>query len=155
MKKIFVVFVVLIMFGCAGQQVSQVCPPPEGTESWLCDKSAEIGITLETTYGWIYTGTATGVILNKIDRQWVCDFDKEVADWYLQNYPISYDDVILEVVKRADLVDDPMKVGLLKNIINSNLQLYSSPSLIGAYDDRLIRDGNNRFRSELYCEPIN
>jgi hypothetical protein len=131
---------------------SKVCPPPEGQESWLCEKSAELDITLEQVYGWIYTPVATGVVFDKLDRQEICDFDSEISDWYIRNYPFSYDRLIMEIFTQLKAIDDPMKLALLSNIINRNLNLYSSPELIKAYDDQLIRAGNNQFRMDFYCD---
>jgi len=159
MKKLIIILLFAFVFGCSGlpinigqQSESKVCPPPEGVESYICDRSAELKITPETAYGWIFTGVAGSIVFADVDRLWICKFDKEVADWYVENYPISYDTVVSEMIKRTNLVDDPEKVLLLKRIVNKNLNLYASPSLIGEYDDKyIIRAGNNLFRKDLFC----
>lgn len=150
------IIVGLIFIGCNGimiaQKPSQVCPPPEGQKSWLCERSEQLGITLEQIYGWVYAPVAAGVVFDKLDRENICEFDDKISDWYIRNYPFSYDRLILEFFNQLKLIDDPAKLGLLTNIINRNLILYKSESLISAYDDSIIRKGNNQFRLDMYCE---
>ena len=133
---------------------SQICKDVPDEESFLCQKSRELGYSLEDTYGIIYTTTAVATITDIVDRQWLCDFDKEIAEWYLRNYPISYDALITEFLTQVNLVEDPNKVILLKNIVNQNMGAYRSPELIKPKDDTIVRGGNNRFRREMICEPI-
>jgi hypothetical protein len=134
---------------------SQVCKDVPDEESFLCQKSRELGYSLEDTYGIIYTTSAVGAITEVVDREWICDFDKEISEFYLDNYPnISTDTFITEFLKRVDLVEDPNKVILLKNIVNQNVGAFRSPELIKVKDDSIMRGGNNRWRREMLCEPI-
>ena len=133
---------------------SKVCRDVSDEESFLCQKSRELGYSLEDTYGVIYTTTAVATITDIVDRQWLCDFDKEIAEWYLRSYPVSYDSLITEFLTQVNLVEDPNKVILLKNIVNQNMGAYRSPEPIKPKDDMIIRGGNNRFRREMICEPI-
>jgi len=73
----------------------------------------------------------------------------------LNNYPnISTDTFITEFIKRVELVDDPNKAILLRNIVNQNVGVYRSPELVKPKDDSIMRGGNNRWRMEMLCEPI-
>ena len=84
--------------------------------------------------------------------EWICDFKKEISNWYVDVYPVTYDTVINKVVQEMKLIEDPRKLLLIKNIINQNMALYSSPALIGEYDDWLLRAGSNRFDRDMMCE---
>jgi len=153
----FLLIGVIALLSCIHIPVeeSQICKDVPDEESFLCQKSRELGYSLEDTYGIIYTTTAVGTITNTVDREWLCDFDKEVAEFYLDNYPnISTDTFITEFIKRVELVDDPNKAILLRNIVNQNVGVYRSPELVKPKDDSIMRGGNNRWRMEMLCEPI-
>ena len=95
MKKLAIILILMTMFiSCVGRQPSRVCPPPEGQESWLCDRSAQLDITLEEVYGFIFSTSAISAVTDLVKREWICDFKKKIADWYLKLYPnITYDSI--------------------------------------------------------------
>ena len=155
MKRIIVLlFIALFMAGCGmiAQQPSKVCPPPDGQESWICDKSAQLEVTPEQVYGWIFSATAMAAITDVASIKEICEFKAKIDKWYLKMYPVSYDALIQEVVRQLNIIDDPQKVLLIKNILNQNLVMYSSPALIKAYDDWMLRAGSNRFNQDMMCK---
>lgn len=154
MKRVIFCCLILGIFlmGCAARQPSQVCPPPENQPSWLCQKSAELDITLEQTYGFIFSASAISVVTDLVERQWICDFKKKISDWYVETYPITYDSVIQKVIIELKLLKDQDKILLIKNILNQNMALYSSASMIGEYDDWLLRAGSNKFDQDMLCK---
>jgi len=151
-KFITSIAAVIIIAGCAGYTplpVEDPVCPREG--SWLCDQSAALGVTLEDTYGWIYTATAGAAIVDIVDRVEVCEFAKEVGSWYESHYPLSYAGLIAEVVSRMQKIDDPEKLQLLSNIINKNLMQYTNTQIISKADDEIIRIGYDAFITDMYC----
>ena len=164
MKKLLFVLlaITIVLPGCAAYErmtdpnapppVSNYCPPPEGTKSFICEKSAELKITPEQAYGWIFSASAIAVVTDITDIAWICEFKEKIDQRYLRMYPLSYDSALAEVISELKLVDDPRKVLLIKNILNQNLYLYSSPALIDPYDDLMLRAGSIRFDRDMMCE---
>ena len=107
MKNLLLIFfAILFITACAGNQVSQVCPAPEGQASWICEKSAEAKVTPEQVYGWIFSASAIAAISDVAEIQEICDFKKEVAQWYVDVYPVTYDSVISKVIEEMKLIKD-------------------------------------------------
>ena len=153
-KVIFILLACILAFGftCARNVPNPVCPAPEGKESWICEKSIEADIMPETVYGWIFNANAILILADRVEFQEVCDFKKEISDWYLKMYPVSYDSVINEAIARTKLFKDPKKVILMKSMLNENLSMYASPELIYDYDDWIMRAGSRKFDQQMMCE---
>ena len=139
----------LIVFGCAGMQPIQnpVCPQ-EG--SFICEKSAELGVQPEQVYGWIYDAAALAALTDIVKIQELCDFEQKIADWYVQYYPFSFD-VLIGQITAEMLSYPPEKMRLIKNIMNRNLVAYSSPQIIMEPDDIIFRKGHVAFRKDMLC----
>ena len=157
MKKNYLYYAItavllFLLMACGAAQLSKVCPPPEGKTSWICDKSAEAGVTPEQVYGWIFSATALAAVADVVKISWVCEFKQEISDWYVDMHPLTYDAVINKVIQEANLLKDPQKLLLIKSILNQNLTLYSSPAVIGEYDDWLLRAGSNKFDRDMFCK---
>lgn len=153
MKKFLsAIFISLLFCSCVGLQpvepVDPVCPQPN---SWICEKSAEIGIYPETVYDWIYSAVALGALSDIVEIAEICDFEKEVADFYVRNYPqLSHDTLINEIFRQADM-EEPEKAILIKNILNKNLAHFRSPKPISKEDDAIFRKGHVAFRRDMLC----
>jgi len=151
-------FVPLIMTSCFDTAIVKQPPvdpvcPKEG--SWLCEKSAELGIELETLYDWIYSATALSALVpDGPEIAEICRFEKEIADFYERSYPISTDYLINEIIRRSKAVDDTAKAVLIKNIINKNLVQFRSLSLITPADDEILRKGHRAFRMDMMCDAF-
>jgi hypothetical protein len=139
-------------FTCSGlqpaEQADPICPKEN---SWLCEQSEKLGITLEDTYGWIYSASATAALFNAVDRKEICKFTKDVGEFYDKRYPLSYAGIIAEIATQIKLIDDPEKALLLSNILNQNLRLYSNTQIISMADDEIIRIGYHKYREEMLC----
>lgn len=154
MKKLFILiigFFLISAFTCSGPVQDPICDQVEGY-SFICDKSREQGIEPETVYGWIFAPAAVASVADEDSRKFLCEFSKDVGDWYVDHYPISYTGVITEVLKRSDLIEDEKQAQILLNALSSNLYIYQSPQIISKKDDYILRAGNNRFQLELLCE---
>ena len=134
-----------------GPRESKWCPPPEGTKSFICTKSAEAGVVPEQVYGWIFSATAIAAVTDVADITWICEFKKKVDARYLRLYPLSYDSAIAEIIAELKVVKDPRKVLLINSILNQNLSLYASPDLVDAYDDLMLRAGSVKFDKDMMC----
>ena len=142
------VLLLAIITGCGQRQILNSVCPQEG--SWICEKSEEIGVQPEQVYGFIYNAAAIAAITDVVKMKDICAFEKEVADWYVKIYPISYDALIGTVLSRA-LSYDKEKTLLIKNILNQNLVAYKSPKLISEPDDIILRKGHVAFRNDMLC----
>lgn len=151
LKFSIIILVGAFLISCIAPQPSKVCPPPDGKESWVCDKSAQLEVTPEQIYGWIFSASAIAAVTDVAEIQWICDFKKKIADWYVKVYPVSYDSVINKIIEELKLVKDPRKVLLIKNILNQNLVLFSNTGLIKEYDDWMMRAGSNKFDMDMMC----
>jgi len=158
MKKLLFVFLAAFLaagFTCAGSTpLNPVCPPPQGQESWICEKSTDLNVSPEKVYGWIYSAAAIGAIADQVEIQEVCKFKHKIDKWYISVYPVSYDSAISKVLEEANLLKDPKKILLMKNIFNQNLEMYSSPELIDKYDDWMLRAGSNKFERDMLCSSV-
>ena len=153
MKKLVLALFAVLLVGCASSEVmvpteSKVCPREN---SFLCDRATELGVSLEDAYGWIYSSAAIAAVSDVVKIKEVCDFEKLIADWYVREYPLSYDGVILEVLKQTNLIKEPEKAMLIKNILNQRFKLFQNPSLISEADDEIIRMGHVQFRRDMLC----
>lgn len=164
--KSFMAMVALVVAGlvagCAGTQYkdSEVCPPPaneDGTvpESWICEKAEEINRSPESIPLFVFNTTAIAVITDIADRQWLCDFNARIANWYIASAPVSGADVINKFIEELKLVEDPEKAMLITSLINQNFMAFWTKELILDYDDFLARGGNNMWRESMLCGPLN
>jgi len=149
MKKLIgFIIVSIFLVACATVPIQNPVCPQEG--SWICEKSAELGVQPEEVYGWIYDTIAIAAISDVVKLKEVCKFEQEIADWYVRMYPISYDAFITEMFSKiSDL--DPQKMMLIKNIINRRLVTYRSPALISEVDDIILRKGHVAFQRDMMC----
>ncbi len=150
MRNSTIAFVIaFILSGCVGmlEPADPICPMEN---SWICEKSAEVGIHPETVYGWMFSAAAVGAISDIVEIKELCAFEKEIADFYVREYPVSYTSLIDEGIRRADF-KEPEKAILIKNILNQNLTMYSSAELISESDDLILRRGHTAFRRDMLC----
>jgi hypothetical protein len=148
-KLILALSVVLLLASCATIPIQNpVCPQED---SWICEKSAELGVQPEQVYGWIYDAAAIAAITDVVKIQDLCEFEQEIADWYLKVFPtISYTNFINEILFRITRYDT-QTIMLITNILNRNLLAYNSPQLISAADDIILRKGHVQFRQDMLC----
>ena len=147
-KSILALSIVLFLVSCAAVPIQNPVCPQEG--SWICEKSAELGIQPEQVYGWIYDAMAIAIVTDIVEIQEICLFEQMIADWYSGLYPMSYDNFIGMILKKITKLD-PQKMILIKNIINKNFVAYSSPALISEADDIILRKGHMAFRQDMLC----
>ena len=149
MKKVLgFIIMSLFLVSCATIPIQDPVCPQEG--SWICEKSAELGVQPEEVYGWIYDTIAIAAISDVIKLKEVCKFEQEIADWYVRMYPVSYDTFITEMFSKISSLD-PQKMILIKNIINRRLIAYRSPALISEADDIILRKGHVAFQRDMMC----
>ena len=149
MKKIILsLSIVLFLVSCATIPVQNPVCPQEG--SWICEKSAELGVQPEQVYGWIYDAAAMAALIDIVDIQELCEFEQKIADWYVEFYPFSYDVLIGQIT--AEMMSyPPEKMLLIKNILNRNIMAYSSPLIISEPDDIIFKKGHVAFRRDMLC----
>jgi len=149
MKKIILsLSIVLFLISCATIPVQNPVCPQEG--SWICEKSAELGVQPEQVYGWIYDAAAMAALIDIVDIQELCEFEQKIADWYVEFYPFSYDVLIGQIT--AEMMSyPPEKMLLIKNILNRNIMAYSSPLIISEPDDIIFKKGHVAFRRDMLC----
>jgi len=149
MKKIILsLSIVLFLVSCATIPVQNPVCPQEG--SWICQKSAELGVQPEQVYGWIYDAAAMAALIDIVDIQELCEFEQKIADWYVEFYPFSYDVLIGQIT--AEMMSyPPEKMLLIKNILNRNIMAYSSPLIISEPDDIIFKKGHVAFRRDMLC----
>ena len=149
MKKVLgFIIMSLFLVSCATIPIQDPVCPQEG--SWICEKSAELGVQPEEVYGWIYDTIAIAAISDVIKLKEVCKFEQKIADWYVRMYPVSYDTFITEMFSKISSLD-PQKMILIKNIINRRLIAYRSPALISEADDIILRKGHVAFQRDMMC----
>ena len=149
MKKFFISLVAIIFVtACVTIPIQNPVCPQEG--SWICEKSAELGIQPEQVYGWIYDAAALTAITDIIKVKELCDYEQEIADWYNEVYPVSYESIITRMVS-ATLKYDNEKALLIKNILKRNIWSYASSELISPADDIIFRKGHVAFRQDMLC----
>ena len=149
MKKLILsLSIVLFLISCATIPVQNPVCPQEG--SWICQKSAELGVQPEQVYGWIYDAAAMAALIDIVDIQELCEFEQKIADWYVEFYPFSYDVLIGQIT--AEMMSyPPEKMLLIKNILNRNIMAYSSPLIISEPDDIIFKKGHVAFRRDMLC----
>ena len=149
MKKIILsLSIVLFLVSCATIPVQNPVCPQEG--SWICEKSAELGVQPEQVYGWIYDAAAMAALIDIVDIQELCEFEQKIADWYVEFYPFSYDVLIGQITAKM-MSYPPEKMLLIKNILNRNIMAYSSPLIISEPDDIIFKKGHVAFRRDMLC----
>jgi hypothetical protein len=147
-KLILALSVVLLLASCATIPIQDPVCPQEG--SWICQKSAELGVQPEQVYGWIYDAAAMAAITDVVKIQDLCEFEKKIADWYVEFYPMSYESFINKMLFLA-YDYNTQKMALILNILNRNFVDYKSPQLISAADDIILRKGHVAFRRDMLC----
>jgi hypothetical protein len=148
MKAITISACLLILTACVAIQPADPVCPTDG--SWICEKSVEIGIAPETIYGWVFNAAAVVAVNNIMDIKEICDFENEIAAFYVREYPLSYTSLIDEAVRRANF-KEAEKAVLIKNIFNQNLPIYKSYEIISEADDIILRRGHAAFRRDMLC----
>jgi len=150
MKKIILsLSIVLFLVSCATIPVQNPVCPQEG--SWICEKSAELGVQPEQVYGWIYDAAAIAAITDVVKIQDLCEFEQEIADWYNKVFPvISYTDFINEILYRITRYDTQTII-LITNILNRNLLAYNNTQSISLADDIILKKGHVAFRRDMLC----
>jgi hypothetical protein len=157
-KKFLLLYLIAILFGACGiiqhqPPVDPVCPPKDPTvESFICAKSAELKIQPEDIYNVIFNASVVAVLAD-VDRKWLCDFSKDLGDWYVKYYPLTFETLINELLRRQKLIDDPDKLLVLNAALNKNLMQYYVDLEIAPYDDMILRKGNNQYQKDLFCDP--
>jgi len=148
-KLILALCVVVLLASCATVPIQNPVCPQEG--SWICQKSAELGVQPEQVYGWIYDAAAIAAITDIVKIQDLCEFEQKIADWYVEFYPVvSYYTLINKMIDlTAPLPAEKMM--LIINILNRNLLEYESPELISPADDAILRKGHVAFRRDMLC----
>jgi len=148
MKRKSVIVLFLFLVGCTAMPIADpVCPQED---SWICEKSAELNVAPETVYGWIYSAAAVAAVSKITDIKEICDFEQEIADFYVRVYPVTYDTLIDEAILTADF-KNPETALLIKNILNRNLIMYKSPKFISDVDNAILRRGHVAFRRDMLC----
>jgi len=149
MKKLFISLATIILVtACATIPIQNPVCPQEG--SWICEKSAELGYQPEQVYGWIYDAAAMAALTDIIKIKELCEYEQEIADWYVDVYPVSYDTFIAKMVNLV-LSYDEQKMRLIGSILSRNFLAYNSPELISAADDIILRKGHTQFRQDMLC----
>ena len=150
MKKIILsLSIVLFLISCATIPVQNPGCPQEG--SWICQKSAELGVQPEQVYGWVYDAAAIAAITDVVKIQDLCEFEQEIADWYNKVFPvISYTDFINEILYRITRYDTQTII-LITNILNRNLLAYNNIQSISLADDIILKKGHVAFRRDMLC----
>ena len=152
MKKLILIAIfATFFFSCTGYQVQPVDPICPMEDSWICEQSEKIGVNPETVYGWVFSAAAIAAVSDIVEVKEICDFEQEIADFYVREYPISYASFVDEAIRRADFIDEPEKAILIKNILNQNLLQYHNPELISNADDMILRRGHAAFRKDMLC----
>ena len=147
-KLILALLAVLLLASCATVPVQNPVCPQEG--SWICEKSAELGVQPEQVYSWIYNASAMMALTDIVEIQELCEFEQKIADWYIEFYPFSYDTLINEMLSQT-LKYDTKKMLLIKNMLNQNFIMYSSPAIITIPDDIIFKKGHTQFRQDMLC----
>ena len=150
LKLALIVVLVLAFVGCATAPIINPVCPKEG--SFICAQSEKMGVQPETVYGWIYSATAIAAVSDVVSIKEICDFEKMIADWYVEVYPIGYSTIISKITKEVGMINDAKKAMLIQNILNQYLMLYSNAGLISQADDEILRKGHSRFRSDMLCD---
>jgi len=149
MKKLFITLMAIVFVtACATIPIQNPVCPQEG--SWICEKSAELGVQPEQVYGWIYNAAAMAALTDIIKIKELCEYEQKIADWYVEFYPFSYDALINEMLSQT-LKYDTQKMLLIKNMLNQNLISYSSPQPISEADDIIFKKGHVQFRRDMLC----
>lgn len=148
-----IIWGMLIFLGCnqTPKPVNPVCD--QLTDSWICDRSRELGMEAENLYGLFFMSSISAELIDKGAIKDICEIEAEVAVWYDRFYPeINYGELIADFSGRFNLIKDPRHRALIRAGINANLMHYSSFQLITEDDDKLLRMGHERFRRELGCD---
>ena len=146
---IFLTAIAMFFINCATVPIQDPVCPQEG--SWICERSAQLGIQPEQLYGWIYDAAVVAAVTDVVEIQELCEFEQEVADWYVEFYPFSYDAFISKVLNLILSYDD-QKMALILKVLNKNLIAYASPSLISEPDDLIFKKGHKAFRRDMLCD---
>ena len=147
MKKIlFVLLTIVMVFGCVGtpQIPADLCNEYDPETSLLLKVSVEKGIPLNEVYYGLLDIVQIGLIVEAIDRENARDFMNDLAEWYNDNYPISYTTLL------NYMTDEAVKVQGVSAIISRRVGYYQSNLMISQYDNCLIKAGWSDAMNQLY-----
>ena len=148
-KLILALSIVLLLASCATVPVQNPVCPQEG--SWICDRSAQLGIQPEQLYGWIYDAAVVAAVTDVVEIQELCEFEQKIADWYIAGSSFSYTALINEMIFRVTLYDRK-KMMLIASALNHYLWEYRSTELISPADDLIFKKGHKAFRRDMLCD---
>jgi uncharacterized lipoprotein YajG len=150
MKKLFIALTAIIFVtACATVPIQNPVCPQEG--SWICERSAQLGIQPEQLYGWIYDAAVVAAVTDVVKIQELCEFEQKLADWYISVYPMSHTALIGKVISSVTSYDD-QKMALIASVLNRNLLQYRSTELISPADDLIFKKGHKAFRRDMLCD---
>ena len=147
MKKIlFVLLASVLLFGCVGtpQIPADLCSEYNPETSLLLKVSVEKGIPLNEVYYGLLDIVQIGLIVEAIDRENARNFMNDLAEWYNDNYPVSYTTLL------NYMTDEAVKVQGVSAIISRRVGYYQSNLAISQYDNCLIKAGWNDAMNQLY-----
>ena len=148
-KLILALSAVLLLASCATVPIQNPVCPQEG--SWICDRSAQLGIQPEQLYGWIYDAAVVAAVTDVVEIQELCEFEQKIADWYIAGSSFSYTALINEMIFRVTLYDRK-KMMLIASALNPYLWEYRSTELISPADDLIFKKGHKAFRRDMLCD---
>lgn len=121
----------------------ELCSEYDAGTSLLLKVSSARNIPLNEIYYGLLDSTQIGMIFEVLERQKVADFMNDLADWYIEHYPVSYTTLI-------EYMTDQAKARGLVAIMNRRIGMYQSDLIISQYDDCLLRAGWGKAMDELF-----
>ena len=121
-----------------------LCSEFDVTESYLLKVSEEREIPLNEVYYGLLDSTQIALIIEVVEREKVKEFMNDLAEWYDENYPISY----LTLINH--MTDEAEKVQGITAILSRRMGNYKSDMFIGKYDDCLLKAGWGKAMDELH-----
>lgn len=157
MKRLMILILTILISGCVGMTPQpSVCDSRGEQFSWICDRSEQLGLNVESVYGVVFSATAAATLIEvkngpMLKRHEVCDFVTEWRDWFEIRPTVSYTALINHGIVMTNVLEDPDRVALIISILNRNLAQYQSSLWVAAYDRQMILDGMNLFLSDMLC----
>jgi len=152
MKRLFLALLVVVFLASCAMvpQVIQnpVCP---AEDSWICEQSKKLGIQPEEVYGYLYDAVAIAAITDAVKLKDVCEYEQQVADWYVMVYPLSYTTMITGMVGMTTSMDKEDAM-LISGILNKRLAFYASHEFIRPADDAIFKKAHVAFQSDFGCK---
>ena len=156
MKKLFFILLAFVMVsGCAlnsGTPINfgapkfptTLCAEYDPATSFILKTTSERGVPLNEVYYGFLDIAQIGLITEALDRDKVKKFMIDVADWYDENYPVSYSTLL------NYMTDEAAKVKGVTAILSRRIGIYQSVLIISKYDDCLLRAGWNDAMDQLF-----